>query len=146
MTEVHLLRLLQDERQTLGVLIAIDQRRLFTCKTLELSWKHNLPGESCIPEGSYECIYTRSGRLSSLAGRDVYTYEVFGVPGRKGIRIHAANYFHQLQGCIALGSAFKDLNLDERLDLIHSGETLRRFHEFMRLEPFNLIVRNNARS
>jgi len=31
------------------------------------------------------------------------TYELQDVPGRNGIRIHPANVFDELEGCIALG-------------------------------------------
>jgi hypothetical protein len=137
-----LVRFFSDDRQTLGTLTVVKNENIFVCKTLELAWKGNKPDISCIPEGEYPCIYTRSRRLSELKGRDIFTYEVLNVPGRAGIRIHSANYFFQLKGCITLGSALKDLNLDGSLDIIHSGDTVQRFNLFMECKSFRLIVRN----
>jgi hypothetical protein len=137
-----LIRTSHDSRQTLGVLIASAGDKLFTCKTLELAWKDNQPNISCVPAGRYKCYYTRSSVLSAKKGADVFTYEVIGVPGRTGIRIHSANYFHQLRGCIALGAAHKDLNADTIMDLVHSGETVKAFESFMNKEAFALEIIN----
>lgn len=138
--EVH--RILLNDKQTLGILTAVNtEDKVFVCKTLELAWKENKPDISCIPSGIYECKYTRSNRLSKLKGRDFYTYEVLGVKGRAGIRIHAANYFFQLLGCIALGSAHKDINLDQQLDVVHSGKTISEFEKFMNYENFVLRIK-----
>lgn len=135
-------RILLNDKQTLGILTAVNTNdEIFVCKTLELAWKDNKPNISCIPSGVYECKYTRSNRLSQVKGTDFYTYEVLGVKGRAGIRIHAANYFFQLLGCIALGSAHKDLNLDQQLDLVHSGTTITQFENFMERKPFILRIK-----
>jgi hypothetical protein len=139
MQEVILTRLWRDDKQTLGVLV-VPKNDLWVCKTLELSWKNNQPNISCISAGTYLCTYTRSNRLSQIAGADVYTYELVNVKGRTGIRIHSANYYFQLEGCIALGSALKDLNADARLDLIHSGETVKQFEALMQGKNFWLII------
>src|SRR6266496_808896 len=142
MKEVFITRQQSTENETLGSLAFTPEAGgLFECKTLELPWLENKAGLSCIPIGKYECNYTRSSRLSLEAEKNylksygtpsakrinVFTYELLNVPGRVGIRIHSANYFFQLLGCIALGSLLKDLNADQQLDVIHSGNTLRAF-------------------
>lgn len=157
--EATLSRYLYTEKQTLGT-IGVIGNPIFFAKSLELAWQNNESNISCIPVGRYLCKWTRSNRISreSLSRwlkknpgkteadapeevKNVFTYEVMGVPGRAGIRIHSANYFFQLRGCIALGSEHKKLNLDEQLDVTHSGDTCRRFAEYMGKNDFYLIIR-----
>lgn len=138
MKNVYLFRLYSDDVQTLGCLTVAGKDAVFVCRTLELPDKNNRQNISCIPEGEYICRWTMSPHLG------VETYEVFGVPNRAGIRIHSANYFFQIQGCIALGDSHKDINIDGNLDVIHSGDTVKRFAEFMNHEDFKLIIRKAA--
>lgn len=140
MRTAYLLRTTSDAKQTLGALVAADGFAVFVCRTLELPWLDNASDISCIPEGTYVCKWTRSNRLSTAAGHDVFTYEVMDVPGRAGIRIHSANYFTQLKGCAALGDAHKDLNADAELDVIHSGTTVASFAALMNYEDFRLTI------
>lgn len=136
MKKVILTRTSGDNKQTLGVL-TMDG---FTCKSLELPDKNNASRVSCIPLGTYVCKYTKSPLFSKNAGKDVFTYAVLNVPNRAGIRIHSANYARQLLGCIALGSAHKDIDIDGQLDIIHSGDTMRAFEKHMNYEPFELTI------
>lgn len=143
MKEVFLSRFLYSPKQVLGAAITLKDvitAELFVCKVLELPWLDNKQNESCIPKGIYTCRYTRSNRLSTAAGHDVYTYEVLDVPGRSGIRIHSANYFFQLLGCIAMGNVHKDINIDGQLDVIHSGSTIVAFNKVMEYEDFELMI------
>jgi hypothetical protein len=135
MKKAKLIRNYSNE-QTLGVLVC----ETFTCKTLELRWSNNESNKSCIPTGVYIVKYTRSNRLSKVHGKDFFTYEIQGVKDRAGIRIHSANYFFQLLGCIALGDELKDINLDSQLDVVHSGATIKKFEEFMNYEDFELTI------
>lgn len=65
------------------------------CRTVELPWKDNKPGISCIPEGKYELRRRFSPRFKNH-------FEILGVPGRKYILFHAANdAVKELRGCIA---------------------------------------------
>ncbi len=136
-TVVTVNRLSDNGMQTLGILTYVksdNNSSIFVCKVLELPWKENAPKISCIPKGQYECKYTFSSHMNK------FTYEVLSVPERSGIRIHAANSYNQLLGCLALGSALKDINLDGQQDIIHSGETIIKFEETMKHEPFTLII------
>lgn len=141
MKTVLLTRFKDDTKQTLGTITVDAGNEIFVCKTMELPWKNNERSVSCIPPGKYPVQWTRSNRLSAVKGHDVFTYEVFNVPNRGGIRMHAANYAHELKGCIALGAAHKDINADGNLDVIHSGATMRRFSDLLRREDFLLRVR-----
>lgn len=96
--------------------------------TIERPWKGNERGVSCIPAGTYRVRYTMSKRFSRKL------YEVADVPGRSGIRIHAANWASQLEGCIALGvTRGQGLVLQSRI-------ALQRFHDEMEGESFQLVI------
>lgn len=53
--------------------------------------------EKAIPGGHYLVILSYSPRFQ----RDMPL--ICNVPGRDGIRIHSANYPHELDGCVAVG-------------------------------------------
>lgn len=76
------------------------------CHTIECPWLENRKDISCIPLGKYDLSITQSSRFKRplpLISR---------VPDRSGIRIHAANKFTELQGCIA---AVKELRIASEL-------------------------------
>lgn len=137
MKNVILTRTPEGNKETLGELYA----NQFSCKTLELPWKDNKTAVSCIPTGNYICRWTRSNRLSGPT-HDVFTYEVLDVPFRYGIRIHSANYFTQLLGCIALGSTIQDINSDNIPDITSSKDTIARFNLMLNQEDFKLIIQD----
>ena len=142
--KVKLIRFFGNDKQMLGLWTITDgSQLLFNAKTLELGWKNNEPQVSCIPAGTYPCKWTRSNRLSELKGEDFFTYEILNVPNRAGIRIHSANYYHQLRGCISMGSMLKDLNADMELDVVHSGDTVKQFDSVMGGKDFELEIVEN---
>jgi hypothetical protein len=66
----------------------------FICHTIELPWKGNQTGISCIPEGTYKVIR----RTSEHHKKHLH---VLDVPGRDLILIHKANDAQEdLRGCI----------------------------------------------
>jgi hypothetical protein len=65
------------------------------CKTIELPWKENERGVSCVPEGKYFI----KKRYSAKHG---FHLELLDVPSRSLILIHPANHaLTELNGCIA---------------------------------------------
>jgi len=70
-----------------------------------------------------------------------YMYEVTKVPARSGIRIHSANYWYDLQGCIALGTGYTDLNKDGKVDIINSRITIKKFENLLAKQPFTLVIK-----
>ncbi len=67
----------------------------FVCFTIELPWKENQKGVSCIPEGKYEL----KPRYSQKFKRHL---EVLDVYKRSTILFHPANNaLEELEGCIA---------------------------------------------
>lgn len=91
----------------------------FACSTIERA-------DKLIAPGTYPLKWTRSPKFSRAATikrgfpMDIYTPEIAGVAGRSGLRIHVANYTRQLEGCIAPGYSFTDLDKDGTLDIAES--------------------------
>lgn len=87
---------------------------LFGCNTLEdtdrgLSQdmqleeikKKKVYGQTAIPRGSYECVYTYSNRFKKMLPL------LKDVPGFDGIRIHSGNSAKDTEGCILVGLNLK---------------------------------------
>lgn len=135
MEKVFILRLHASDKETEGVLIHIDENRsVLSLHSLELPYINNQEKISCIPKGKYDCIYSYSESLEK------FTYEVLQVPKRKGIRIHAANYYTQLQGCIALGINISDINHDNEYDTLQSTNAITIFEDKLKQQPFELHI------
>lgn len=134
MQDVFIHRVYSTNKQTLGLLYCIVNDFLFVAKTMELPNRNNERRVSCIPAGSYVCSQTYSPHFGKP------TYELMNVPQRSAIRIHPANFAQELLGCIALGSALKDLNMDGAQDVIHSGNTCVEFEKLLNKEPFLLTI------
>lgn len=72
---------------------------------IELPWRDNETGKSCIPPGVYSAVLVQSPHF----GRQVY--QLTNVPGRSAVEIHPANfagdtslgYRSDLRGCAAPG-------------------------------------------
>ena len=128
----------RSDQGTLGILSTDG----FQCYTLELPWRNNQAGVSCIPSGEYNVEI----RLSPKYGR---IYWVTNVPNREWVLIHSGNYAGDVEkgfkthvrGCILLGQ--KKGYLGGQLAVLNSRVTVRSFMEFMNYEPFNLIIHEN---
>jgi Family of unknown function (DUF5675) len=77
---------------------------VFFCYTLERPADD--PEHPRIKAGTYRVRLTVSGRAQRgtlwTPDADKRLPEVLNVPGRTGIRIHAANEVHELEGCVAV--------------------------------------------
>ena len=84
--------------------------KLFGCNTLEDTdrglrqdmqfeeiKKKKVYGQTAIPCGSYECVYTYSNRFKKMLPL------LKDVPGFDGIRIHSGNSAKDTEGCILVG-------------------------------------------
>jgi hypothetical protein len=136
MFKVFINRLDYGPNSTLGhVLVYFGLTKVFECWSLELPWKDNQRKISCIPEGDYVCKHRGS------FGHFPYDhYQVQDVPGRDGILIHRGNFTSDIEGCILVGTSFKDLNRDGKTDLENSKITLQRLYEIIGDEDFKLII------
>jgi len=112
--------------------------------SLELPWRDNRRGRSCIPPGKYRCAMRR--RVSG-----VMAYEVYGVPGRSNVLIHSANLAGDvdagldthLQGCIApclkVGVMRNSKGAMQAAGLV-SKPAVRLLEEWAGGEPFELEI------
>jgi Family of unknown function (DUF5675) len=127
------------DKETFGELVATNGGATFTCKTLELPWKNNQRNVSCIPAGWYTVDWSFS------ASRMKYTYRIKNVTGRSGILIHVGNFAAgkkvDIEGCILVGNAFKDLNNDSILDIANSTVTLKALEGFLGKKSFTLQIK-----
>lgn len=96
---------------TFGTLVLDDG---WACRTVELPWRDNQRGVSCIPEGTYPAAPFYSPHL----GRTVYLLR--DVPGRQEIEIHNGNfagdaakgYRTQVHGCILVGRSVGTIEIE----------------------------------
>lgn len=89
----------------------------FQCFTLELPWKENERGVSCIPKGKYQAFKRQSPKNGSVV-------ELLNVSQRSNIQIHAGNYTRQIEGCILVGASVAFLDSDSIPDIANSKVTL----------------------
>lgn len=133
--EILLKRQRDTGKETVGTLFIFkDDLSFWSCKTLERPWKANQIGISCIPKGQYKVKMTYSPKFDKM------TYELQQVPNRSAIRIHSGNYFTDIEGCILLGDAFKDINKDGEIDVLNSILTVKKFEEMIGNKDFLLSI------
>lgn len=137
MIEVKIIRRPSLDTGTFGVLTVGDN--LWSCFTLELPWRDNVPQKSCIPEGTYPCHYWSSVKYPQA-------YRLSNVPNREAILIHQGNwagntdlgYKSNVLGCILVGRNIAEIN--GQMGVSHSKVTLLEFLDTMGKEPFNLTI------
>lgn len=99
--------------------------------TLELPWRDNRTGVSCIPTGVY-----RGAHHSSAAYPD--HYRLLNVQGREGILIHAGNTVKDTQGCILVG--LRAGRLDGQPAVLRSKEAMKLLRAKLGRRAFTLGV------
>lgn len=135
---LELIRLSDDGKQTVGELYVVeDNKIIFMCKTLELSYKDNKNKISCIPVGEYKLV-----KRKTKHSRFKYEHlHILDVPNRDYILIHRANYYTELLGCIAVGDRFKDINKDNLYDVLNSLNTLETLLTYIPNEGIQLKIK-----
>lgn len=111
-----------------------------TYNTLELPWRNNQSGKSCIPAGTYQVATRMSPKLGKAA------YEVKNVPGRSSILIHSGNTAgdvdkgqkSNVQGCILLG--FSRNTQSGQATIQESRAAVAAFMDKMGGRPFTLTI------
>jgi len=104
----------------------------FICNTIELPWKENKIGESCITEGEYDVRVRFSKKLG-------YHLHILSVYGRKWILFHPANdALKELRGCIApvskLTGKGKGINSRRAMDILMINiKSIKRKNEQLKL-------------
>jgi len=133
--KVILQRYIEDDTQTNGTLTVLNSINIpiFTCVTLERGDHNNQRNISNIPPGIYDLEFEWSPKFRCNL------WELKGIPNRSEVKIHASNYWHELNGCIALGSYLAKINKDSYLDVAASRRTLKDFHRVMDTNEINTI-------
>lgn len=99
--------------------------------TVERPWLDNAPNISCIPQNTYICKRVNSPRFGN-------TFEVTNVPNRTHILIHAANFPHELQGCIAVGTEL----MADKVAVASSRKALNKlYEELANIDEFELEIK-----
>lgn len=97
----------------------------FICYSLELPWRDNERGKSCIPVGEYELEYHQYKNYLdtyALVGETVSHWCGEDRLQRCAILLHPANEPHEIDGCIAPG-------LEKGVDMVDlSAKAFRKLH------------------
>jgi hypothetical protein len=105
--------------------------------SLERGWRNNQSNVSCVPVGTYPLKYEHSPRFRK------FLWELYSVPGRSECKFHAANYWRQLNGCIALGNKHIDIDGDGDPDVTSSRDVMKKFHGLLEGATEVEVVINN---
>lgn len=140
MIRIGLFRLQHGDQGTGGVLVL--PGGVF-CNTLELPWRENRTGRSCIPCGEYDVAVRQSPRFGPV-------YHVKNVPDRTWIEVHSGNlagdiamgYRTHVEGCILLGQYFG--RIDGQLAVLSSRPTVRGLMDALDGAPFRLLVEDQV--
>ena len=147
MRQAHLTR---DETSDQGTFGTLRTDRGFECRIMELPWRNNAKGESCIPDMACEFRWRTDSPKHGACYEMVPDAEA---PDRTNIQIHAANlagdaamgYVKQLDGCLAPGAAvvtFKagtpPAGAKDQRGVAASKATLRELETHLGHEPFQL--------
>ena len=137
MRTIKIVRDWQDKNQTLGKCTVYDEcnKPLFSALSLERGWRNNENRVSCVPLGTYTVVLEYSDKF------EMDLWELKNVPNRSECKFHSANYWFQLNGCIALGRTLADINNDDYQDVTSSKSTMKDFHEALKGETqIDLII------
>jgi len=128
MKTVKLVRHWTNDKESIGTLMVKDSNGMpvFASMVLERGDLDNRRNVSNIPAGIYPLRLTYSPKFRRKM------WLVDDVPNRSGIRIHPANYWNQLNGCIAPGLKLKDINRDGLIDVTSSRYTTGQFEQSLK--------------
>ena len=120
---VILQRVWMDENQSTGSLIVLDKFRqpIYISPCIERGDRNNEQNVSNVPTGTYPLVWENSPKFGMV-------WELKDVPNRSECKIHTANMWDQINGCIAPGTYLGKLNLDGYYDTLASRDALDRFH------------------
>lgn len=118
---------------------------LLTVNTLELPWRDNAKGHSCIPTGEYKAIWHNSPSKG-------WVYMLTGTEPRTDILVHSANFAgdtdkgfqSELLGCIALGKIdgkLKNSHGNLQRAILTSKMACNQFYAWGRQEPVLITIK-----
>lgn len=103
--------------------------------TLEPSWVLNMPFISCAALGTYDVVKRHSSNYGDH-------FKLLNVEGRSMMLIHTLNFFNETEGCIGPGERFQLLDNNQFVDVINSGNVMRKLNDIMP-EKFRLTIKQN---
>lgn len=114
-----------DQQASLGTCYVYNDKGdlVFKSESLERGWVNNQNQISCIPTGTYPLKLEYSDRFRKKL------WEIYDVPNRSECKFHSANYWFELNGCIALGKQRKHIDGDAVMDITSSRDTMKLFHD-----------------
>lgn len=110
--------------------------------TIELPWRDNKPGVSCIPQGIYNGIPHHTTKYPNV-------WELLYVPNRTGILIHSGNFASNVklqngahapetEGCIMVG-----LGIEENVPMITKSKLAMEYlRQVLGIDNFSIEVKN----
>jgi hypothetical protein len=115
----------ESDNQSTGILSVINEncQPIFATVCIERGDRNNERNVSNVPPGVYPLVYEYSPRFKRKL------YELKDVPNRSECKVHASNYWHQLNGCIAPGDRLLDMDADGYYDVTNSRASLDKFHD-----------------
>lgn len=125
---VKLVRHWSDLNQSTGTLLIVNKENqpIFGSLCIERGDRNNQRNVSRVPSGVYDLIWEWSPKFK----RNLW--EIKGVPGRSECKIHPANFWDQLNGCIAPGIRLKDFDKDGYYDVTYSARTTNMFNSVLK--------------
>lgn len=107
----------------MGTFGTLDLGGIWECYTLELLWKDNARGISCIPCGTYPLRRSRYNQ----GGYDCW--EICDVDARDEIKMHIGNTIDDIRGCVVMGKALGYIK--RKWAVTSSGIAFREFMYLM---------------
>ncbi|HET8735198.1 MAG TPA: DUF5675 family protein [Pricia sp.] len=114
----------QDRNQTFGTLVVFDNtnRPVYASAVIERGYVEGDHYNSCFVAGTYPLIWEWSPKFGEML------WEIKETPHKTECKIHVANTYKQLQGCICPGIKMKDIDNDGYIDVTSSRDTLDQLH------------------
>lgn len=127
MKTLKLLRFQGDQNQSMGALIVQDEqcRPLYVRPCIERGYRDNEQNVSNVPANIYPIVFEYSPKFQQNL------WELKDVPNRSECKIHAANFWFQLNGCMSPGMSLGDINEDGYIDVKRSVDAINELHRVM---------------
>lgn len=118
-----------------------DEQGRHLCYTLEETWRNNIKGNSCIPEGSYTTASHEGSHFHDV-------WQILNVKDRSAVLIHTGNTTLDTEGCILVGERMGSSNgmpavLDSRVAMAALKNFIGR-DENGKLNSFKLTIKKKA--
>ena len=138
--KAKLVRLSTNDSGTFGLMEVRRDRAMLVLATLELPWRNNSQGISCIPKGTYNVNFMHS------PSKKTKLYRLANVKDRDGILIHQGNWAgdtaqglkSDVQGCILVG--FNHMKIGGQDGVDKSTAALSILHSFTSGLPLSLEI------